>query len=122
MRRMAVLAVLLAAAAVPAIAFAKYKPSPSVRDAIINAAIRAHDISRAQAPCTRVFVSSVNHSWGSVSFPAHPSQRCQKYASNGIALFHKREGRWHFVTAGSYFRCPIPHVPNRVAHDLVGVC
>jgi hypothetical protein len=69
-----------------------------------------------------VFVSSVNKTWASLSLVPPHTTYCQGMAANGISLFHHRSGRWHFVTAGSYFRCPIPHVPNRVAHDLTGQC
>lgn len=94
--------------------------SPGVHDALVAAAVAAHDISGPQGSCTVAFVSTVDRGWASLGFPDHPSPSCQKYMANGIALFHYTGGSWHFVTAGSAFRCPIPGVPSQVAHDLVG--
>lgn len=122
MRRLVVTAVVLGAAALPAIALAKYPASPRVRRAVVAVAVRAHKITKAEGRCSRVFVSSVNRDWASVSFTAHPSRSCRMEGYSGIVLLHHRNRRWHYVTSGSYFRCPIPHVPDRVAHDLIGVC
>lgn len=122
MKRVLVVAVLLAAAALPAIALAKYPASPRVRRAVVAVAVRRQVISKAEGRCSRVFVSSVNRDWASVSFTAHPSRSCRMEGYSGFVLLHHRNGRWHYVTAGSYFRCPIPGVPDRVAHDLVGLC
>jgi hypothetical protein len=86
--------------------------------AVVAAAVAAHDINRIQGFCARVFVSTVDARWTSLDFPEPPSKPCEMYTADGIALFHWRHGRWHFVTAGSSFRCPIRGVPMRVAHDF----
>ena len=77
--------------------------------------------------CTRVYVSTVDSTWGSESFLGGRS--CLRWAANGIAIVRRVAGRWGFVTSGSAFlRCPIRAanghgtVPNRVAKDLTGAC
>jgi hypothetical protein len=102
----------------PGIAFARRRATSRERSAVVAAAVAAHDISHAQGFCAQVFISTVNPSWASLSFPSHPSTACLPYAANGISLFHRHHARWHFVTAGSSFRCPIPGVPLHVGRDL----
>ena len=103
---------------VPMSAVAARRPSPAERNAVRTAAIAARDITPAQAPCTRVRISTVNSNWASLDVPP-PSKACQQYAANGIALLKKRAGHWRFVVDGSSYRCGVHQVPGRVLDDLV---
>ncbi len=114
------IAALIVAALLASVASAKRLAGPHARAAVIASAVAAHDIARAQGPCVRVYISTVNHDWASLSFRYPPSRACRRLIANGISLFHRRNGHWQFVTAGSSFRCPVPGVPTRVFHDLVG--
>jgi hypothetical protein len=75
------------------------------------------------ARCGKVWISTVDSTWASWQFLNAPG--CESYGSDGIGILHVERHRWIQVTAGSAFRCPIqsypgqPHVPNRVAHDLI---
>jgi len=44
---------------------------------------------------------------------------CQ--AVDGVVVFRRRVNttRWRFVTAGSAFSCPVPHVPAKAVADLI---
>jgi hypothetical protein len=101
-------------------AAAKVPASPSQKAAI------AHDLpGHLPARCSRDFISTINRSWASTTF--HDAPGCLRFASDGIAILHLEHGRWHGVTAGSDFRCPIqsyrgqPTVPASVAEDLIGI-
>jgi hypothetical protein len=76
--------------------------------------------------CSVVRISTVNQTWASFHYVVpRGSAGCLKFAADGITLFHFGNHRWHAVTAGSAFRCPIvsyvhqPRVPAAVARDLL---
>ncbi len=94
----------------------------SEKRAIVAAIRRAHEIGLSQkASCVRVYVSTVNPSWATMQFIY--VHGCEKQDANGVAIVHRRHGRWRFVTAGSSFSCPIPgHSPRRVQRDLKLTC
>lgn len=118
MKRVALIVLLIAVVVVPATALARRKANSQQRKGIIAAGVAAKDISKAQGPCARIYVSTVNSNWASLDFPPQPSHACRQLVANGVGLFQKRSGKWHFVTAGSEFTCPIKGVPKKVAHDL----
>lgn len=118
MRRI-VLACIVALMLLPVSAMAARNPSVAERNAVRIAAVSAHDISAAQAVCTRVRISTVDARWASLDFVLPPSKACEKYAANGIALFRRRAGHWRFVAVGSAYRCGYHHIPGRVLDDLV---
>lgn len=122
MHRISVLIALAAAAAlVPAAALAHRRATKSERSAILAAVVRQHELSRAQAACQVVTVSTVNHNYAAVTWPATLSRACLRVAANGVIIEHRQVRGWHFVTVGSAIQCPIKGVPTRVARDL-GVC
>lgn len=122
MKRAVVFAMVLVIGCVlPVVASARRKASRRERAAVVAAAVAAHDISRKQAPCTGVFVSTVNPRWASLYFPP-PTPACEREVADGVSLFHRVHQHWRFVTAGSSFSCPIPGVPRRVARDLRIAC
>jgi hypothetical protein len=121
-KRLGVLVVLLAATAlVPAAAHAHRRATKSERTAILKAVVRQGELSRAQAACQKLIVSTVNHTYAAATWPAHLSRACMRVAANGVIIEHQTSHRWRFVTVGSSFNCPIKGVPPRVARDL-GVC
>lgn len=106
----------------PAVAVARRLVQGNEKAAIITAARRAHDLGTSQtASCLRVYVSTVEPSWATIQFVYVP--RCEQQDANGVAVMHRTQGRWRFVTAGSAFTCPIPgHIPRRVQRDLKLSC
>ena len=103
-------------------ALARRLVSGHEKTAIIAAIRRAHDIGPSQTgSCMRVYVSTVNPNWATMQFVF--VARCQSQDANGVSIVHRMRGRWHFVTAGSAFSCPIPgHIPMRVQRDLKLAC
>lgn len=121
MRRMILVAGLVAVCALPAAALAHTKAHGKTRHAVLNAVVHQKQLSRAQARCVIVIVSTVNRAFAAVTFPGTPKGACLRVAANGVIIEHRVHGRWRFVTVGSDMRCPIHGVPNRVSRDL-GVC
>lgn len=115
----AVAATVLGLAVLPVGAAARRLAPGKEKTAIIAAIRAAHDISAHQtASCMKVYVSTVNPNWATMEFLLQ-AKRCESQAANGIAVIARRSGRWHFVTAGSDFSCPIPgHIPMKVQRDL----
>jgi hypothetical protein len=116
-----VVALLVAAGAVPSVAVAHRLATKTERAAIVAAVVKQHELSKAQANCQVVTVSTVNTSFAATSWPKKLSSACLKVAANGVIVEHHQAGVWHLVTVGSSIPCPIKGVPNAVAHDL-GVC
>jgi hypothetical protein len=117
-----VLAVLLLGVAlIPAAALAHRRATKAERAAILAAVVRQRELSKAQAACQVVTISTVNHNYAAATWPANLSRACMRVAANGVIIEHRTTRGWKFVTVGSSFRCPINGVPTRVAHDL-GVC
>jgi 3-methyladenine DNA glycosylase Mpg len=102
----------------PAMAVARRLVQGAEKTAIISAIRRAHAIGPTQTgSCMRVYVSTVNPNWATMQFIF--VARCERQDANGVAVVHRTQGRWRFVTAGSAFTCPIPgHIPQRVQKDL----
>ncbi len=114
--------VLLATLAfVPAVALAHRRATKVERAAILAAVVRQHQLSKAQASCQLVTISTVNHGYAALSWPRKLSTACQRVAANGVIIERRTAHGWRFVTVGSSFRCPIKGVPPAVARDL-GVC
>jgi ribosomal protein S14 len=122
MHRIAVVAALIVTVtALPAAAFAHRRATRGERSAILAAVVRQHELSRAQADCQVVTISTVNRNYAAVTWPAKLSRACLRVAANGVIIEHRQSSGWHFVTVGSAIRCPIKGVPTRVARDL-SVC
>lgn len=74
-------------------------------------------------PCYDVYISTVNSSWATATYGGSTTEPCVRYGSNGVVILRFRRGRWHIVTEGSAFTCPIPgHIPARVQRDLKLAC
>jgi hypothetical protein len=122
MIRIRILAVLLVAGLLaPPPALAQQRATKAERSAIVAAVVRQGELSKAQAVCQVVTISTVNQSYASLTWPAKPSKACVRFAANGVIIEHRKGRQWDFATVGSSFRCPIKGVPIRVAADL-GVC
>jgi ribosomal protein S14 len=122
MRRTRLLVLVFAALAVlPAVAVAHRRATKPERTAILAAVVRQHQLSRAQAICQVVTISTVNQHYAELSWPKKLSRACMRVAANGVIIEHRTTRGWRFVTVGSSFRCPIKGVPVAVARDL-GVC
>jgi hypothetical protein len=108
--RLALIA-LIAACALPAGAAADRAPTKAERAGIATAA-------KVPAGCLKIRVSTVNARYAS-TYRRNAKRGCKAYQADGVAVFKRRKsGSWKFVTAGSSFTCPVPHVPKRVAADL----
>ena len=122
MRQTRLLIVLLAALALtPAVALAHRLATKTERAAIVTAVVRQHELSKAQADCQAVTVSTVNSRFAKLTWPKKLSPACRRVAANGVIIEHKTSRGWHLVTVGSTLRCPIKGIPPRIARDL-GVC
>lgn len=122
MRRTYLLLVTFAALAVlPAVAVAHRRATKPERTAILAAVVRQHQLSKAQATCQVVMISTVNQRFAALTWPEHLSRACIRVAANGVIIEHRTTRGWRFVTVGSDLRCPIKGVPVAVARDL-GVC
>jgi hypothetical protein len=108
-------------ALVPAAALAHRRATKVERTAILSAVVRQHQLSKAQAGCQVVTISTVNDRYATLTWPHKLSSACEKVAANGVIVEHRGVHGWRFVTVGSSFHCPIKSVPARVARDL-GVC
>ena len=120
-RTYVLIALLVTAVALPASALAHRRATRAERSAILAAVVGQHELSKAQAACQIVTISTVNRNYAAVTWPARLSRACMRVAANGVIIEHRESGRWHFVTVGSAFRCPIKGVPIHVARDLA-VC
>jgi hypothetical protein len=104
-----------AIAAIPAVASASRAPTSTERAAVARAI-------PAPARCAQVRISSVEgkYRYARVTLNSRRAD-CRNHVADGVAVFKRRvssAARWHFVTAGSAFSCPVPHVPKRVVADL----
>jgi len=116
----------LAAVAVPLVALivfaapslAHRRATQAERRAIIAAVVRQGQLSKAQAACQIVTISTVNTHWAKLSWPAKLTKACLHVAANGIIIEHRTTGGWRFVTVGSSIACPITGMPAKVARDL----
>ncbi|HJS95924.1 MAG TPA: hypothetical protein VJ741_16795 [Solirubrobacteraceae bacterium] len=122
MRRTRVLVVIFAAlAVVPAAAMAHRRATKPERTAILAAVVRQHQLSKAQAGCQVVTISTANQRYAKLAWPRKLSSACRRVAANGVIIEHRTRHGWRLVTVGSSFTCPIKGVPGAVARDL-GVC
>jgi hypothetical protein len=122
MKAIRVLVLLLVAVALmPAPALAHRRATKAERATILAAVVRQGQLSRPQAACQVVTVSTVNHNYAAVTWPRKLSSACMRVAANGVIIEHRTQRGWRFVTVGSAFICPIKGVPAPVARDL-GVC
>jgi hypothetical protein len=116
-----VVLLVVAGALIPAAAFAHRRATKAERSAVLAAVVRQGQLSKAQAACQVVTISTANHYYAATTWPAKLSRACMRVAANGVIIEHRTAHGWQFVTVGSSFQCPIKGVPTRVAHDL-GVC
>jgi hypothetical protein len=116
-----VIVIFAALAVVPAAALAHRRATKPERTAILAAVVRQHELSKAQARCQIVTISTVNQRFAVLTWPKHLSRSCTRVAGNGVIIEHRTIRGWRFVTVGSDLRCPIKGVPGAVARDL-GVC
>ncbi len=112
---------LLAITLIPAAALAHRRATRSERAAILGAVVRQRELSKAQAACQVVTISTVDQHYAALTWPRKLSRACSRVAADGVIIEHRASRGWKFVTVGSNFRCPIKGVPARVARDL-GVC
>lgn len=95
-------------------------PAGAAADRAPTKAERAGIAEAADVPsrCLKIRVSTVNASYSS-AYRRNLRRGCKPYQADGVAVFKRRKaGGWAFVTAGSAFECPVPHVPRKVARDL----
>lgn len=104
-----------------AAALAHRPASKAQRSSILNAAIQQRQLTRAQAPCLVVTISTVNPRYAAVTWPPKLSPACTRVAANGVLVEHDSTKGWRFVTVGSSFSCPVKDIPMPVARDL-GIC
>jgi hypothetical protein len=100
------------------LALAHTRANASDAAAVRAAAVRSHQLSKQQAACQVVTISTVNRSYASLSWPAQLSKSCERVAADGVVLMHETRGGWRFVTDGSSFKCPIKGIPTKVGYDL----
>lgn len=105
----------------PAAALAHRRATKTERRTIVAAIVTQRQLTRSQAACQVVTISTVNQNYASVTWPAKLSKACQRVAANGVIIEHRTNGHWRFVTVGSSFQCPVKGLPTRVARDL-GIC
>jgi preprotein translocase subunit Sss1 len=103
---------------VVSVASAARKPTTKERAQIAK-------VIQLQPRCAAVRISTVTRKpkWATATW-RDGGQQCSPFASNGVTVEKKKEGRWHFVTAGSSFDCPglYAKVPRAVAKDLKISC
>jgi hypothetical protein len=116
-----VVLLVVAGALIPAAALAHRRATKAERSAVLAAVVRQGQLSKGQAACQFVTISTANHYYATTTWPARLSRACMRVAANGVIIEHRTARGWQFVTVGSGFRCPIKGVPTRVARDL-GVC
>lgn len=122
MRRTRVVLVMLAVlVSVPAGALAHRRATKPERTAILAAVVRQHQLSKTQAACQKVTISTVNQRYAALTWPKKLSRACMRVAANGVIVEHRTARGWRLVTVGSDLRCPIKGVPGAVARDL-GLC
>jgi hypothetical protein len=115
------LSLLVVALLAPAAAFAARTVTKAQRTQILAAVVKQHELTKAQAACQAVTVSTVNSAYAEVKWPAKLTKSCQRIAANGVIIEHRTGGQWKLVTVGSDFHCPIKGLPTKVGRDL-GVC
>ncbi|MGH2861206.1 MAG: hypothetical protein ACRDLT_06815 [Solirubrobacteraceae bacterium] len=121
LRTQVCIALALAGLLAPGSAVAHRAAGRGARASILAAAVHQGEISRRQAACQVVMISTVNRSYAMLAWPAKLSEACLEIAANGVVIEHQTGSSWHVVIAGSSFQCPIEAVPTPVARDL-GVC
>jgi hypothetical protein len=105
----------------PAAALAHRRATKTERRTVLAAIVKQRQLTRSQAGCQVVTISTVNQNYASATWPAKLSRACQRVAANGVIIEHRAKGNWRFVTVGSSFQCPVKGLPTRVARDL-GIC
>jgi hypothetical protein len=88
------------------------------RTAILEAVVQQRQLSKAQANCESVTISTVNQEYAALAWPRKLSRACMKVAANGVIIEHDTSRGWQLVTVGSSFSCPLKGVPTPVARDL----
>jgi hypothetical protein len=104
----------------PTVARAAREPTEHERARIadvVGTRSKCLDITVSKVVSVRVRGRMRRYRYARVSLPGTvPGCR----AVDGVAVFKRRvnTSRWRFVTAGSTFSCPVPHVPVKAAADL----
>lgn len=91
------------------------------RRSIIAAVVDQGELSRAQADCQRVTVSTVSPSFATLTWPRKLSRRCASVAADGVIVERRGHWGWQLIAVGSSLPCHIPRVPPKVSRDL-GLC
>jgi hypothetical protein len=79
---------------------------------------------RLPANCTRVEMSSVDSSWGTLDEPAwnQADRRCSPFSRKLMIVLHRVGGRFRVVTTrtafGHFGDCAVPGVPHAVSRSL----
>ncbi len=115
------LAIIVVGLLMPAGALAHRRASRWERRWIIAAVIRQGELSRAQARCQLVTVSTVNRFYATLTWPERLTRACSAIAANGVIIERRRHRGWELIAAGSSLPCHIPRVPPKVTRDL-GLC
>src|SRR5579872_2159163 len=109
MRRICVVLVLLGLL-IPSGALARRAASRTERATILAAVVHQKQLSKAQAACQVVTISTVSQSYAKLAWPSKLSAACAKVAANGVIIEHRRASGWAFLIAGSLFTCPLKAV------------
>lgn len=107
--------------ALPAVASAHRPATKAERLAVLAAVVHQGRLSRAQAACQKVTISTVDRRYAAISWPAKLSKACARVAANGVIVEHQTGRHWVFLVEGSTIQCPVKGLPAKVARDL-GVC
>jgi hypothetical protein len=68
--------------------------------------------------CLKMRVATVRSGWASATLKVPLPRSCQRYAADGIVVWHKRGDVWRMQFAGSSWKCPIKGLPEAVRKDL----
>jgi hypothetical protein len=92
-------------------------PALASRAATRSERIAIAEVMHLPAGCAVVRVSTERRGWAGF-YGARTTRGCSRWASNGVTVLRRRQGRWRQVIAGSDLVCPIRRVPKAVAWDL----
>jgi hypothetical protein len=113
---------LVLVAALPSVAIAHRAATRPQRRAILAAVVHQHQLSKAQAACQQVTISTVNATWAALAWPEKLSKACLRVAADGVIIEHFRAEAWHFSFVGSDVPCTAGGMPAKVGKDLLTYC
>lgn len=119
--RVAIALSLAVALVAPAVAVARQLVTGSTKTAIVQVVPTALPTPQR---CLIVFVTTKNGgNWATVGFNNAMLHSCIRWASNGVAIAHRVDGRWKYVGAGSAdIPCGRLGIPVAVRQDLSLPC